>query len=425
MEGFINCVVEVLVNIFDMYIIYRYMTIFFEDKFVNKKLAVVMYGVRFVLVFVCGMVEMLPIASFLIYISSIFAIAMCYSSKLQKKIIVTILILMCSLIGEVLVAVCIGYSGFDLFGETEQLGDFYKIIRELIFWAATLIVQRFKNVNGNTPISKAFVVAIVVFPVSSIYLEIMIFQQQSVESDMAGISLLCVLTTNFILIYLYDSLTKLFQERTRAAIVEREKEYYHEQAEVLKIQHEELSQFRHDFKNRMVVIEGMINDQQYERVLEYTRKIAQKMNQTNLHSSSGNLAIDSVINYKLNRASEQGINVKTDIVLPECIPVDEDDIVVILGNLLDNAIEATRRLYDNKYILMDVRYDKGTLLIHIENSYDSVVYREKGKFVTRKKETGIHGIGLQSVNSIIEKYEGELEIEYNKDTFIVDVLLYI
>lgn len=425
MEDFINYSVEVLVNIFDMYIIYRYMTIFFGDKFANKKLAVVMYGVRFVLVFICGMVEVLPIASFLIYVISILMIALCYSSKLLNRIIVTILIVMCSLVGEVLVALCIGFSGFNLFGETEQLGAFYKIIRELIFWLATLVVQRFKNVNGNTPISKAFRVAIVVFPVSSIYLEIMIFQQQSVDSDMAGISLLCVLTTNFILIYLYDSLTKMFQERTRAAVVEREKEYYHEQAEVLKIQHEEMRQFRHDFKNRMVVIEEMINDNQYDRVLEYTRRITEKINQTNIYSSTGSLAIDSVINYKLSRAIEYGINVKADIILPEYISVDDDDIVVILGNLLDNAIEASQRVTENKYIHMDIDVDKGTLLIHIENRYDSIIRQDKDKFVTRKDDAKLHGIGLQSVCSIVEKYNGELEIENEKDIFIVDVMLYV
>ena len=425
MEGFINGVVEVLVNVFDMYIIYRYMTIFFEDHFANKKLAIVMYGVRFFLVFACETVEMLPIVSLLIYIGSIFMIALFYSSKWHKKIIVTILIIMCSLLGEVLVALCIGYSGFDLFGETEQLEAIFKIIRELIFWAVTLVVQRFNNVNGNEPISKAFATAIVVFPVSSIYLEILIFQQESVDSHMARISLLCVVTTNFILVYLYDSLTKMFRERTRAAIVEREKEYYHEQAEVLKIQHEELRQFRHDFKNRMMVIEGMINDHKYERVLEYTRIIVDKMNQSDLYSSSGNLAIDSVINYKLSRAVEQGIDVNADIALPEGIAVDEDDVVVILGNLLDNAIEATCRLVDNKYILIDVSYDRGTLLIHIENSYDSVVCREYGKLVTRKKDKDLHGIGLQSVKAIIEKYDRELEIEHDKDTFTVDALLCI
>lgn len=263
------------------------------------------------------------------------------------------------------------------------------------------------------------------FPVSSIYLEILIFQQESVDSHMARISLLCVVTTNFILVYLYDSHTKMFRERTRAAIVEREKEYYHEQAEVLKIQHEELRQFRHDFKNRMMVIEGMINDHKYERVLEYTRIIVDKMNQSDLYSSSGNLAIDSVINYKLSRAVEQGIDVNADIALPEGIAVDEDDVVVILGNLLDNAIEATCRLVDNKYILIDVSYDRGTLLIHIENSYDSVVCREYGKLVTRKKDKDLHGIGLQSVKAIIEKYDRELEIEHDKDTFTVDALLCI
>lgn len=425
MEGVINCVVEVLVNIFDMYIIYRYMTIFFEDKFANRKLAIVMYGVRFSLLFLLGLIELPALVGFIMYIAFIFAITLCYSASILKKCIVTIMIFMFAFIGETVIAVFVGLSGFDILGQNRQMDSFCKVIMELVFWMITLIVQKFQNVKGNTSVSKAFLIAIIVIPVSSVYLEYMIFQQKNVDGNMASFSLLCVLSTNFILIYLYDSLAKLFRERTKTAIIEREKEYYHEQAEVLKRQQEESKQFRHDFKNRMVVIEGMINDHQYDRVLEYTRQIAKKMTQTNVYSSSGNLAIDSVINYKLSRAIEQGINVSADVVLPECVFMDEDDIVVILGNLLDNAIEASQILDDNMYISIDVKYDIGTLFIHVENRYDSIINRDGQRFFTRKKDADLHGIGLQSVKTIIEKYNGEMEIEHDNGIFIVDILLYL
>lgn len=425
MEEFVNGLIKALVNVFDMYIVYRYMTIFFGNKFTSKKLVVGAYVTRFILLFVFGAIEVLPIVSSCVYFVCIFMIAIFYKARLLKKLVVSILVIMCGFVGEVLVALCIGLSDFDWFGQMAQASVFYEVIMELIFWAMTLVVQRFQNVNSNVSVPKVFLVAIVIIPLSSICLEIMIFQQDNFDSNMASVSLLCIVTINFILIYLYDSLFKLFQERTRAAIVMREKEYYHEQAEVLKIQYEELKEFRHDFKNRMVVIEQLINENKYNRLLDYTKLITEKLEKTNVYSSSGKLAIDSVMNYKLSRAVESGVDVQCEVIIPETLRVDEDDIVVILGNLLDNALEATLRLVDNRYIYVDIQYDKGTLLIHVENTYDSVVYQDKGKLLTRKEDINLHGIGLQSVNTVVEKYNGKVDIEKDKDKFVVDVMLYL
>ena len=64
-------------------------------------------------------------------------------------------------------------------------------------------------------------------------------------------------------------------------------------------------------------------------------------------------------------------------------------------------------------------------MIHVENSYDSFVDLVNGKFVTRKEDTCLHGIGLQSVDAVVKKYDGLLEAEYDEERFAVDILLYI
>ena len=104
-------------------------------------------------------------------------------------------------------------------GQTVQKNIFSGVGIQLIFWAITLVVQRFRNISGNTPLPKAFIMAIVIIPASSIYLEMMIFKQQEVDSAMAGISLVCILASNVILIYLYDSISEMFRERTQADVV--------------------------------------------------------------------------------------------------------------------------------------------------------------------------------------------------------------
>ena len=425
MEAMIDFIIQSMLNLFEVYIIYRYMTIFFENKFFDKKLVMVAYGSRFILAEVLCFVEVYPIITAMLFFAGIFLIALSYMSALSKKIIISMVVFMCSFVSESIVALAIGVGGYDPFGEIAQINALLTAIIKLIFWAITLIVQKFKNIRKNMPIPKIFIVAITIIPVSSFYLELMIFQQKNIEHNMVGLSLVCILASNFILIYLYDSLLNMFQERTKAAIVLREKEYYHEQSELLKRRHEELRQFRHDMKNHILVIQQMIKDNKCDKALEYTEKMATKLESMEIYSTTGNIAIDSVINYKLTRANEKGIRVATNIVIPENIFISEDDMVVLLGNLLDNAIEATESVKGNKYINISCGYDRGNIFIHIENSHCSKITLVNGKIVTSKKDTAMHGIGLRSIDTVVQKYDGLLEVDYTDEKFIIDILLYI
>ena len=425
MQTIINYAVQLGMNFFEVYIVYRYMTVFFDDRCMDQKLAMTAYLCRCVLSAVLTFAEVTPLESAALSIVSLFLISLCYVGNISKKISITMIVYMCAFTAEAVTAFMLGINGFHPLGQTVQKTIFSGVIIQLIFWAITLVVRRFGNISEDTPLPKAFIMAIIIIPLSSIYLELMIFKQQEVDSAMAGISLVCILASNVILIYLYDSISEMFRERTQAAIVSREKEYYHEQAEMLKRRDEEMKQFRHDMKNRMAVIQEMLLKKQYDSVLEYTKQAAGKADGKEMYSTTGNIAIDSVINYKLARAGEKGIEVKADVVIPENIAVDEDDMVVILGNILDNATEAAERLEENKYISIDLEYDKGSLMIHAENSYDSFVNLVNGKFVTRKEDTCLHGIGLQSVDAVVKKYDGLLEAEYDEERFAVDILLYI
>lgn len=188
----------------------------------------------------------------------------------------------------------------------------------------------------------------IIIPISMMSMEIAIFSQ-NISNNMTGISVICLAASVFILIYLYDSLSRMFNERARAVVALREKDYYHEQVVLLKEKYEELRQYRHDMKNRMIVVERMVRDKQYDMILKYTEELSKKIDQISLYCNTGNIALDSIINYKVAKMAESNIVVETNIVMPEKIRIDEDDLIVILGNLLDNAIEAVECMNTNKH----------------------------------------------------------------------------
>lgn len=156
-------------------------------------------------------------------------------------------------------------------------------------------------------------------------------------------------------------------------------------------------------------------------------KAAQKLEKTFIYSNTGNIALDSVINYKVSKMVESGIDVEINIALPETLEIDEDDFVIIIGNLLDNAAEATGKINNGgkKYIYMDYEYDMGSVWICVKNNFENEIKIQGDKFITGKKDKNIHGIGLQSIKSTIEKYNGQMDISVEGNIFVVNIILYL
>ena len=145
--------------------------------------------------------------------------------------------------------------------------------------------------------------------------------------------------------------------------------------------------------------------------------------------SSGNVEIDSVLNYMLQRAKEELKTVTVKVILPEEIK-HSFDLNILLGNLLENAIEAAERT-ENKYLNVSITLQKGILRIRIDNSFvtESTSYKEErdGSRIlqTTKKRKELHGIGLKNVKKIVESYNGNMEIHMENDIFSVNIILYM
>lgn len=96
-----------------------------------------------------------------------------------------------------------------------------------------------------------------------------------------------------------------------------------------------------------------------------------------------------------------------------------------MGNILDNAIEAALKCENEKYILLNMKYDQGTFLISLKNSYNGNSKKSNGKFLTTKVDNKNHGIGLKSVESIVQKYSGKMKISHNQNEFEIMIMLIV
>jgi sensor histidine kinase regulating citrate/malate metabolism len=217
----------------------------------------------------------------------------------------------------------------------------------------------------------------------------------------------------------------MFAGQEQAHLIEQEKEYYQKEAVILQQKQEQQRQFRHDMKNRIQILNEIMEHGDISELRKYLNEIEEKHKEYEVFSNTGNLIIDSIINSKLGDAAEKSIRVTASVMIPAAIGVNTDDMVVIFGNLLDNAIEASERVDTSKYIDLLVSYEEGCMLLHISNSFDMVIKDTDGEFITRKEDSALHGIGIKSVKKTVEKYNGIIEFTSEGAEFSVDIMLYL
>lgn len=185
-----------------------------------------------------------------------------------------------------------------------------------------------------------------------------------------------------------------------------------------------LRQWKHEIHTHMKVL-GILNKQKrYGELTEYLKEMNQRQPEQTFMLSTGNVIVDSVVSAHMVRIREAGIKFSHTIYLPESIPVSDFELAGLLGNILDNAIEACLKFYNpaDTFITFHMKPVKTMLLIEIKNSSDGYyVYKGKG-FGTTKKE-GNHGLGLPRVKQILERYEGFWQIEPKQDTFEISLMI--
>lgn len=423
-EIIFNLISRMFINLFDLYIMYRFMSIFF-DSYKNRRLTIAAYGVRYVVPTLLNTFAPYMILNMLIIFLTMAFIAFTYNATFSKKILVSLALFVLCALPEFILSLIVGLSGLFYFQPTKYDTVFFEMILEAFIWVETIILRRFKNIKQNIPIPRTLLLIISIVPIVSLSLELLFLNHPKVDQSIYILTLLCFFCSLFTMMYLYDFLSIIFRERTRTELMKKEKTYYHNQSELLQQNHEELRQFRHDIKNRMIVIQQLLEENELPRAISYMNTISNRLDETSHYCSSGNIAIDSILNYKLAQAANSGIDVTCRVTIPENMKIEDDDMVIILGNLIDNATEAAQRLNENRFIEVLIEYDLGSVLISVRNSYNSVLKFVNGRLRTLKDDDAMHGIGLRSVENVANKYNGLLDLDYNKQTFRASVLLYL
>ncbi len=188
-----------------------------------------------------------------------------------------------------------------------------------------------------------------------------------------------------------------------------------------------LRKMRHDLCNMYILELAYLENERYEELHELYVKAIGKLEDKGYCIETGNLAIDATINFKVGVLKELHAQIRHDIKVQGEIRIDSSDLNILLGNLFDNVIDALKRTDENRRKTeFRLCTDETAFLFEIRNTFDGTVCRnENREIVTSKPDKENHGIGLAAVSEIVERYNGNLELDIQKNVFSVKVFLYM
>jgi two-component system, LytTR family, sensor histidine kinase AgrC len=180
----------------------------------------------------------------------------------------------------------------------------------------------------------------------------------------------------------------------------------------------------HDLRHHLLTISEFLGNKDAAAAQKYLNRLHSSYDADQILSVCKNQSADALICHYLKLAKQQNITVDAKLHIPDNLGIDDLELCVIVGNCLENAIDACNKLSDSEPRFIDIKatIDKGFLVIKIANSFTGLVQKQGDRFISSKDSTD-SGIGLSSVKTLANKYQGQCLISFEKHVFKVSISL--
>ena len=181
--------------------------------------------------------------------------------------------------------------------------------------------------------------------------------------------------------------------------------------------------WRHDYHNHIQVLKAHMSLNQYNQASEYLDKLEEDLTTVDTVLKTGNVMVDAILNSKLTMIMERKIQVDATAIVPQDIAISGIDLSVLIGNILDNAMEACMQVEEEKdrFIRIYIDIVKKQLYISVTNSMEGRAKKTGNLFLSSKQ--GNHGFGLLRIDSIVAKYNGFINRQTENGVFATEVML--
>lgn len=180
--------------------------------------------------------------------------------------------------------------------------------------------------------------------------------------------------------------------------------------------------WRHDYHNHIQTLAAYLGMAQYDEASRYLKLLAEDLTEVDTVLRTGNVKVDAILNSKLTLIQERNIKVDATAIVPREISISDIDLSVLIGNLMDNAMEACAKLpEEERFIRVYIDVIKKQLYICVTNSMEGMAKRRGNRFLSDKP--GNHGFGLLRIDDIVERHGGYLNRQAENGVFATEVML--
>ena len=291
------------------------------------------------------------------------------------------------------------------------------IISKILYFAVSRFLLKFSNKETSTK-SWGRWVSLSILPLSSLFI---IFASRlltngltfSFSNSIIFISALVFLLIANVIVYLiYEQAEKSNQKLIELELVNQKNDIDMQYLELLEKKNETMNIMAHDYKNNILTIAGMTDS--YE-VKDYIDNMMGEITKYNQIAKTKNRLLDVILSKYTDICNNRFIKFETDIMTDNLSFITNYDISTLFNNILDNAVDAAS-ISSEKNIRLEITNSLNAYhkIIAI-NSCDTAPHTEHGKLLTSKKNKDAHGFGTKSIKKIVQKYNGEMQWEYDNE----------
>lgn len=423
--------IEIFVNFFQMYIIYKIFDLFYERRFNYRN--VLAYTVIAMTIIVTAVNHYIAIKDnifiyLMLYVFIYLSTILIFRGKITTKAIlifgVLFILFVCELLASALMMVLVDTSiskGYDL--------GFYRlsimtISQTMFFYIYTFIRNKTHNKSIVLVNKRYYILIGLILFVNIIAITVVVWMYGNLQlKDNFYIFLITISISALSmleLILFINILNNSMAESEKDKLIFQYKigsKYYSQINDIL----EEMRIIKHNLKNSLIIIDTYNRTNQKEKLQKYINDLINETDVFVVPQIDEENIVTSYLNYKVEQAKSNNIIVYIENCLTDKITIDKTDICQVIGNIMDNAIEANEKNND-KYIKILLYNNDDYMIIKSENPSNEQLIKKDNVVLTTKEDTKNHGLGLKSIQKIAEKYDGSLEAEVIDDSFKIKVV---
>ncbi len=352
-----------------------------------------------------------------------------YNCSLLSKLVVTSVLIVLFYTIDI-IAVGITINIFNLtFEDIMTFGDINIIVsllsKAVLFMLCTVVNKTFEN-RSSEKLSLYSWIQITIYPLSSVLVIITFIDYAIILNTVPDIMLVCTISLVAGSILLFYTIKKLEYEKAvqeQNKLLEQRIQTEMNNTSALMEAYSRQRKITHDFSNHLTVINSLTINNQYEHLEEYVQSLYNDLSAYTLPIKTNNPVVDALLNRKYLFAVKNDIDVIFNINDLSMLNISNEDIVVLLANVIDNAIEACMKCTGYREIKIKMSNNDKSVDLSVKNTVDRKIDVSKSEIKSTKTDFYNHGYGLRNIKAIIEKYNGNMILYCDDKQFTITVTL--